>query len=163
VPPARSWLQQGTANHLAEATTDFIVKKPVNIVTSGVFIADQCIELIFQQFPFTALLLVRHLAPSQRCPHPKPKPNRLHKFRVTWCMKPFVMGEITRSRAWHRTLFHDVWVYALLVVAGCSTNDLERVRGRTPNRRNRRAIHSAELRKNVQEPWIEGSHDEPIL
>jgi hypothetical protein len=60
-----------------------------------VFIADQCVELIFQQFPFTALLLVRHLAPSQRCPHTKPKPNRLHKFRVTWCMKPFLMGEIT--------------------------------------------------------------------
>ena len=75
--------------------TDFIVKKPVNIVTSGLFIADQCVELIFQQFPFIALLLVRHLAPSQRCPHTKPKPNRLHKFRVTWCMKPFLMGEIT--------------------------------------------------------------------
>ena len=31
----RSWLQQGTANHLAEATTDFIVKKLFSIVTSG--------------------------------------------------------------------------------------------------------------------------------
>ena len=65
----RSWLQQGTANHLAEATTDFIVKKLFSIVTWGAFIADQCVELIFQQFPFTALLLVRHLAPSRRCPH----------------------------------------------------------------------------------------------
>jgi hypothetical protein len=27
--------------------------------------------------------------------HTKPKPNRLHKFPLTWCMKPFVMGEIT--------------------------------------------------------------------
>ena len=70
----RSWLQQGTANHLGEATTDFIVKKPVNIVTSGVFIADQSVELIFQQFPFTALLLVRHLAPSRRCPTLSPNP-----------------------------------------------------------------------------------------
>jgi hypothetical protein len=70
----RSWLQQGTANHLAEATTDFIVKKLFNIVTSGAFIADQRVELIFQQFPFTALLLVRHLAPSRRCPTLSPNP-----------------------------------------------------------------------------------------